>query len=283
MAGPVAFVLGGGGLLGAHEVGMLRALLEAGIVPDLVVGTSVGAINGVVVAEDPTTGAVQRLADLWLDLDSSDLFSGSVFGRLSTLARTRTSLHSLQPLRQALTSHLTARTFEELYVPFQCVAANVERAAEHWFSRGPLVEAVLASCAVPGLLPPVEVDGQTYLDGGLVHSIPVGRAVTLGATTLYVLQVGRIEQPLAAPQRPWEVGLVAFEVARRYRFAADMASLPSGVTVHLLPTGVPEKAPDLRTQLRYRDRSAIARRIDSAYAATATYLTRGSLGAGTED
>ena len=144
----------------------------------------------------------------------------------------------------------------------------MERAAEHWFSRGPLVEAVLASCAVPGLLPPVQLDGQTYLDGGLVHSIPVGRAVALGATTLYVLQVGRIEQPLAAPQRPWEVGLVAFEVARRHRFAADMASLPPGVTVHVLPTGAPERAPDLRSQLRYRDRSGIARRIDSAYAAT---------------
>ena len=274
MAGPVAFVLGGGGLLGAHEVGMLRALLEAGIVPDLVVGTSVGAINGVVVAEDPTTGSVQRLADLWLDLDSTDLFGGSVFGRLSTLARTRTSLHTDQPLRDALTSHLAARTFEELHVPFQCVAANVEQAAEHWFSRGPLVEAVLASCAVPGLLPPVQLDGQTYLDGGLVHSIPDGRAVALGATTLYVLQVGRIEQPLAPPQRPWEVGLVAFEVARRHRFAADMASLPPGVAVHVLPTGAPERVPDLRSQLRYRDRSGIARRIDSAYAATRAYLAR---------
>jgi NTE family protein len=272
--GPVAFVLGGGGLLGAHEVGMLRALLEAGVTPDLVVGTSVGAINGVVVAEDPTTGAVRRLAELWLDLDSSDLFAGSVFGRLSTLARTRTSLHTDQPLRDALAAHLTARTFEELHVPFQCVAANVERAAEHWFTRGPLIDAVVASCAVPGLLPPVELDGQTYLDGGLVHSIPVGRAVALGARTLYVLHVGRIEQPLSAPQRPWEVGLVAFEVVRRHRFAADMEALPSGVSVHVLPTGAPQKAPDLRTQLRYRDRSVIARRIDSAYEATAAYLAR---------
>jgi NTE family protein len=272
VTGPVAFVLGGGGLLGAHEVGMLRALLDAGVVPDLVVGTSVGAINGVVVAEDPSPVAARRLTELWLDLDSTGLFSGSVLGRLTTLAKTRTSLHTDQPLRDALTAHLTARTFEELQIPFQCVAASVERAAEHWFSRGPLVEAVLASCAVPGLLPPVQVGGETYLDGGLVHSIPVGRAVALGATTLYVLQVGRIEQPLTAPQRPWEVGLVAFEVARRHRFAADMASLPSGVTVHLLPTGAPEKAPDLRSQLRYRDRSAIARRIESSYEATKTYL-----------
>ena len=162
---------------------------------------------------------------------------------------------------------------DELQVPFQCVAASVERAAEHWFLRGPLIDAVLASCAVPGLLPPVRLDGQTYLDGGLVHSIPVGRAVTLGATTLYVLHVGRIEQPLAPPQRPWEVGLVAFEVARRHRFAADMAALPAGVTAHVLPTGTPDRASDLRSQLRYRDRSGIAGRIESAYEATRAYLT----------
>lgn len=270
--GPVAFVLGGGGLLGAHEVGMLQALLEAGIRPDLVVGTSVGALNGVIVAEDPTPAAARRLAELWLDLDSTELFAGSVLGRLSTLARTRTSLHTDRPLRDALTAQLTARTFEELAVPFQCVAASVERAAEHWFSAGPLVEAVLASCAVPGLLPPVRIGDGTYLDGGLVHSIPVGRAVALGAATVYVLQVGRVEQPLTAPRRPWEVGLVAFEVARRHRYAADMATLPDTVTAHVLPTGAAEKPTDLRSQLRYRDRSGIARRIAGAYEASRAYL-----------
>ena len=272
MAGPVAFVLGGGGLLGAHEVGMLQALLEAGITPDLIVGTSVGALNGVVVAEDPTPAAAGRLAALWLDLDSSDLFSGSVLGRLGNLARTRTSLHTDEPLRTALEGQLRARTFAELAVRFECVAASVERAAEHWFTEGPLVDAVLASCAVPGLLPPAKVGDGTYLDGGLVHSIPVGRAVSLGAESVYVLQVGRIEQPLTAPRLPWQVGLVAFEVARRHRFAADMAALPAGVTAHVLPTGAPEKAPDLRSQLRYRDRSGIADRITGSYEATAAYL-----------
>lgn len=272
MSGPVAFVLGGGGLLGAHEVGMLRALLEGGVVPDLVVGTSVGAVNGVVVAADPTPAAADRLAALWRDLDSSGLFAGSVLGRLRTLARTRTSLHSDEPLRELLERHLPVRTFAELAVPFQCVAASVERAAEHWFSAGSLADAVLASCAVPGLLPPVEVGGETFLDGGLVHSIPVGRAVALGARTLYVLQVGRIEQPLTAPRRPWEVGMVAFEVARRHRFAADMASLPAGVTAHVLPTGVPDRPTDLRSQLRYRDSGGIGGRIDSAYEATVAYL-----------
>ena len=270
MTGPVAFVLGGGGLLGAHEVGMLRALLEAGIVPDLVVGASVGAVNGVMVAAEPTHVAVDRLGALWRDLESSGLFASSLFGQLRTLARTRISLHTEEPLRVLLDEHLPVRTFDELAVPFQCVAANVERAAEHWFSAGPLTDAVLASCAVPGLLPPVEVDGETYLDGGLVHSIPVGRAVALGARTLYVMQVGRIERPLSPPRRPWEVGLVAFEIARRHRFAADMAALPDGVTAHLLPTGV--DGPDLRTHLRYRDTAAIGDRIEASYAATAAYL-----------
>jgi NTE family protein len=272
VTGPVAFVLGGGGLLGAHEVGMLRALLEAGITPDLVVGTSVGAVNGVVVAAQPTLAAVDRLGRLWRELDSSGLFAGSVLGRLRTLARTRTSLHTDEPLRELLDRHLPVRTFAELAVPFQCVAASVERAAEHWFTTGLLTDAVLASCAVPGLLPPVEVGGETFLDGGLVHSIPVGRAVTLGARTLYVLQVGRIERPLRPPRRPWEVGLVAFEVARRHRFAADMASLPAEVTAHVLPTGLPETGSDLRSQLRYRDVAAIGDRMDSAYAASVAYL-----------
>src|ERR1017187_1776086 len=95
-----------------------------------------------------------------------------------------------------------------------------------WWSSGPLVPAVLASCAVPGLLPPVEVDGEHYFDGGLVHSIPVGRAVALGASVVYVLHVGRIERPLEVPRRPWEVGLVAFEIARRHRFHEEMSALP---------------------------------------------------------
>jgi NTE family protein len=270
VTGPVAFVLGGGGLLGAHEVGMLRALLEAGVLPDMVIGTSVGAVNGAMVAADPTATAADRLGELWVELAGTGVFTGSLLRRISTLARTGTSLHSDEPLRGLLERHLPVRTFAELVVPFQCVAASVERAAEHWFTDGSLSDAVLASCAVPGLLPPVEVDGETFLDGGLVHSIPVGRAVGLGARTVYVLQVGRIEKPLTAPSRPWEVAQVAFEVARRHRFAADMATLPAGVTAHVLPTGA--EPGGIRSQLRYRDHAGTAERIDVAYAATARYL-----------
>jgi NTE family protein len=268
----VAFVLGGGGVLGAGEVGMLRALLEAGIVPDLVLGTSVGALNGAFLSAEPTVAATIRLAELWRQLSADGgVFSGSIAQRVGTAVRSRTHLHSRAPLRQLLEDHLAVDRIEDLAVPFQCVAASIERAAEHWFTSGPLHDAVLASAAVPGLLAPVQIDGEHFLDGGLVNSIPVSRAVELGARTIYVLQVGRIEQPLRAPTRPWEVALVAFEIARRHRFAADMARLPADVVVHVLPTG--DRVPEGLAQLRYRDTRRVSGRVDGAHAATTAYLS----------
>jgi len=265
-----AFVLGGGGVLGAHEVGMLRALDDAGIRPDLVVGTSVGAINGVVVATDPHAAA-SRLAEFWQAGVLRQAFGTSVFGRMAQLARSGTHLHSIEPLRRLLEDNLPVDAFEDLAVPFQCVAASVQAAAARWFGAGPLVPAVLASCAVPGLLPPVEIDGEHFFDGGLVHSIPVGRAVQLGAEVIYVLHVGRIEQPLAVPRRPWQVGLVAFEIARRHRFVEEMAGLPDGIRVHVLPAGGNGRPPDL-SQLRYRNRSQVSANIERAYQASTRYL-----------
>jgi NTE family protein len=265
-----AFVLGGGGVLGAHEVGMLRALSEAGIRPDLVVGTSVGAINGAFVAADPA-GAAQRLGGLWQGPDLQQAFSGNLLGRAATLARSRIYLHEIEPLRAMLERALPVTDFAGLELPLHCVAASVERATARWFSSGPLVPAVLASCAVPGLLPPFEMDGEHYFDGGLVHSIPVGQAVELGAGTIYVLHVGRVERPLTVPHRLWEVGLVAFEIARRHRFHEEMAALPDDVRVHVLPSGGTTRGSDL-SQLRYRDKTSVGANIERAYQASASYL-----------
>lgn len=267
----VAFVLGGGGVLGAGEVGMLRALLEAGITPDLVVGTSVGALNGAFLAADPTVETTVRLAELWRQMSADGgVFSGSVAQRFGRAVRSRTHLHGRGPLRQLLADNLTVERIEDLAVPFQCVAASIERAAEHWFTEGSLSDAVMASAAVPGLLAPVQIGDEHFFDGGLVNSIPVSRAVELGARTVYVLQVGRIERPLTAPTRPWEVALVAFEIARRHRFASDMARLPDDVVVHVLPNG--DEPPEGLASLRYRDLRRVARRVERAHEATADYL-----------
>ena len=265
-----AFVLGGGGLLGAHEVGMLRALAEADIRPDLVVGTSIGALNGAFVAADPESAAA-RLSRMWQGDELRLAFSEKLWGRAVRLVRSGTHLHSLEPLGRILADALPGGHFSDLKLPFQCVAAGIETASARWFSRGQVVPAVMASCAVPGLLPPVEIDGVHYFDGGLVDSIPVGRAVTLGASTVYVLQVGRIESPLEVPTRPWRVGLVAFEIARRHRFHEEMSSLPDKVQVHVLPTGGDRLPPGL-AQFRYRDRARVGQSIERAYTASASYL-----------
>jgi NTE family protein len=265
-----AFVLGGGGVLGAHEVGMLQALAEAGIRPDIVVGTSVGAINGAFVAADPV-GAAGRLSELWKGAHLQRAFSGTLLGRAARLARSGTHLHAIEPLQHMLDDALPAKSFADLQLPFNCVAASIERASAQWFTSGPLVPAVLASCAVPGLLPPVEIDGEHYFDGGLVDSIPVGRAVELGAGTVYVLHVGRIERPLAPPERLWEVGLVAFEIARRHRFHEEVSSLQDDVIVHVLPSGATPRPPDL-AQFRYRNKTDVDANIERAYEASVRYL-----------
>ncbi len=264
-----AFVLGGGGLLGAVQVGMLRALLEAGIVPDLIVGSSVGALNGAAIAAAPELATVDRLGELWEDLARGSVFAEGPLGRLGTLLRSGTHVHSSSGLRGLLTRTAGDRRIEELPVRFECVAACIETASAHWFSRGRVVDAVMASCAVPGLLPAVQVDGRHYLDGGLVHSIPVGRALQLGASTVYVLQVGRIEQALSVPRWPWEVGMIAFEIARRSRFVEEMNALPSDRDVVVLPTGS-ARAP--LANLRYRSVGQVGTRMRAAYDASVSVL-----------
>lgn len=271
MAAKTAFVLGGGGVLGASEVGMLKALLEAGVVPDLVVGTSVGALNGAFVASDPSVAMVDRLAGLWGALTASEVFSGSLISRIASLARSGTHLHANESLRSLIDDALPGVRIEDLEVPFECVAACIERACAHWFSSGPVADAVLASSAVPGLLPPVEIDGEHFVDGGLVNSIPVGRAVELGATRVFVLHVGRIERPLTVPTKPWEVGLVSFEISRRHRFSEEMARMPPEVEVRVLPAGA---GPEPTMTVRYRSTAGVPARIEQAYTATASYLDR---------
>lgn len=267
-SGSTAFVLGGGGILGAAEVGMLRALAERGITPDLVVGSSVGALNGVFISADPSASTVERMVETWVGISGRGVFSGSIAGQVSNLVRHGTFLHDNSGLRRLLEDNLGIRSFEQLTVHFECVAACIETAAPHWFASGPVVPAVLASCAVPGLLPAVRIGEQHFLDGGLVRSVPIGRAVELGAKRVFVLQVGRLEEPLRAPSKPWEVGLVSFEIARRHLFHEEVASLEEGVELHILPSGSKAAA----VSLRYRDSSSVPRRIESAYRASREYL-----------
>ncbi len=272
-SGRVAFVLGGGGLRGAAEVGMIKALAEAEISPDLVVGTSIGSINGAIVASGPMGAMSEHLVGMWEELAESGVLREGAFSRLVNIARHRTHLHNNSSMRDLLLDWLPYSTFEELAVPFQCSAACVETSAEWWFESGVLIDALLSSCAVPGLLPPVEVDGKHFIDGGVVNSIPISRALELGATTIYVLHVGNIDAPLRVPRTAWDVAFVAFEISRRHRFHRDIENLPSGVEIHVLPTGLDANMKfNDPSKLRYNHSQSISLGIARAYEETLGYL-----------
>jgi NTE family protein len=267
-----AFVLGGGGVLGAVEVGMLRALFERGITPDLVLGTSVGALNGAMVARRPDISVVEQLTELWQGAGTvgPDVYGDRPLRTVRRAVATGTHLWSSQPLKQALLEELGDLTFEQLPVRFQVCAASIERAAEHWFDSGSVVDAVVASAAVPGLLPPAQVGDEHFLDGGIVNSVPLGRAVQLGATQVFVLQVGRIDRPLSVPKRPWEVARVSFEIARRHRFNRELDELPESVAAYVLPARGTSAKDD--TLLGSRDFAGVQERIDLTYEAAVEYL-----------
>ena len=234
-------------------------------------GTSIGAINGALIAKDPTLGCIEPLLDAWTSPEANAVYGSSLFVQMSRLVKTKTHLNSHGPLRRLLEASLgEASRFEDLAVPLQVVAASIERAAEHVFDSGPLIPAILASASVPGLFPPTLIDGEHFIDGGIVNSIPIEQAVASGATRIFVLQVGRVETPLVAPSTAVETARVAFEIARRHRFARDLATLPEGVDLYVLPSGGPLDGDD--SIRAYRKLDTVKLRIEQAHEASRDFL-----------
>lgn len=230
-----AFVLGGGGNLGAVQVGMLQALVDRGIVPDVVLGCSVGALNGAALAGEPTPAGLRRLAEYWATLRGSDLVPVSGFGGLCAIARRGQGLAPIDSLRRIIADMATFERFEDAAIPLQVVATSLETGDERWFSSGSIVEPILASAALPAVYPPVEIDGTLHVDGAVVNNVPISRAVEIGAERVYVCHVGNFSRPRPAPKRPIDVLLHSFAVAREHRFRTDIARSWPGVELIVLP------------------------------------------------
>ncbi len=184
---PIGYVLGGGGSLGAIQVGMLQALSEHDIGPDLVAGTSVGSLNGAVVAIDPK-GAANRLSHTWARLESHDVFPGNLLVQAGALRHRKTHLFPNTGLAHFIADSLGESTdFADLALPFAAVTTNIATARPHPIRQGPLLPALLASAAIPGIFPAVEFDGLHLYDGGLVANVPIRQAVDMGARSVVVL------------------------------------------------------------------------------------------------
>ncbi len=261
-----AFVLGGGGNLGSIQVGQLKALFERGIVPDVVIGCSVGALNGAAIADDPAMTGVERLEQLWRGLAGKDIFPSSSFGSRGPwrFVRNGLSAYGDTGLRQ-LISWLPFERFEEAKLPFWVVATSLRLGVERWFNHGDVTAALLASTALPGVFPPVTIDGEDYIDGGVVNNVPISKAFDLKARKVYVLDVGNLERERTQPKRPYEVLMQAVSIARAHRYRLEREHAPEKVELYRLP------APDVG-RLRYDDFTRSPELIDRAYIDTKAYL-----------
>jgi NTE family protein len=187
----VAFVLSGGASLGAIQAGMLRALYERGVAPDLIVGTSVGALNGAFIASRPATPATaEALAEVWLGLALREVFPlNPITGFIGFFGR-RNHLVPVGHLRRLVRGQLGFERLEDADVPLHVIATDVATGREVRLSRGDALDAVMASAAIPGVFPPVQWGDRELIDGGVANNAPISHALELGATDVYVLPTG---------------------------------------------------------------------------------------------
>ncbi len=226
-----AFVFAGGSSRGAAQIGMLEVLVERGIRPDAVYGSSVGAINAAGYAGTPDEAGVERMAAIWRRLTRDDIFPQGRVPNAVRYFQQRQSVHPNRALRQVIEEGLTFELLEEAAIPLQVVATSLTDGAVRWFTRGPAVEAILASAALPALLPPVDIGGEMFIDGGVIDNVPLGRAVAEGAERIFVLLCGPLHYKPHPYRRPVEAVLTAFFIAIHAKFARELADLPSGVEV----------------------------------------------------
>ena len=236
----VAFVLSGGASLGAIQVGMLRALVDHDTRPDVIVGTSVGALNGAFLAcRQFDRAAVDELAALWLGVRRGQIFPVEPFTGLLGFLGARRNLVPGGTLRRLIARHVDCDLLEDLPTPLHVIACDVRDGREVRLSRGPLLDAVMASAAIPGVLPPVDWDGRLLIDGGVMNNTPITHAVEVGAQEIYVLPTGGPCELTEAPRGALGMVVQATSLMVSHRLAEESLRYAAGSGVTILPPPCP--------------------------------------------
>jgi NTE family protein len=236
----VAFVLSGGASLGAIQVGMLHALYERGIRPDLIVGTSAGALNGAYIASRPQTSATtDGLADIWRELRRGQVFPVNPLTGLLGFLGARDHLVPESGLRRLIERHVDCRRLEEMPIPLHVVAVDVVTGEELRLSSGPVLEAVLASAAIPGVLPPMPWEERALMDGGVANNTPISHAVELGAERIYVLPTGHACALTEPPSGALAMALHAISLLAHRRLVDDIERHRDDVQLIVMPPPCP--------------------------------------------
>ena len=265
-------MLSGGASLGALQVGMVRALFERGITADLLVGTSVGALNAAFIASRPQTAASAReLARAWHEIERGDAFPISLRTVVGGLAGRRDHLVPERGLRQIVQRHLQLEDLRDAQVPLHLVAFDITTGSETVLSSGPACDAIVASCSIPGIFPPVAIGDQLLIDGGVVNNTPICHAVELGAERIYVLPTqGPSRTQLSPPRTALDAAIYGISLLVGSRLEADIARYGRDVELIVLP------ATNSR-QVQPTDFDHSLRLTTEAHAATHEVLARNNM------
>ncbi len=260
-----AFVLSGGASLGAIQVGMAQALETEGIRPDMIIGTSVGAVNGAWLAGG---GEVDGLVKLWHSLRTRQVFPVRPLVGLRGFLGGRSNFVPNSGLRRILENHISFGRLEEAAIPFSVIVTEVLTGREVRLEHGPAIEAILASAAIPGVFPAIRIDGRTFIDGGIADNTPISQAIEAGATDVWVLSTGYSCALPSIPRSALAMALHGLTLLIQQRFIAETLSREYPVPVHLIPPPCPITV----TPLEF---SQSAQLIDRARRGTVQWIANG--------
>lgn len=265
----VAFALSGGGAHGAAQVGMLRALLEAGIVPDVLVGCSVGALNAVYVAADPTPARTEDLSRLWLSLERRHVFGSRRHKTLLNALARRDHVYENTALISTIQRMCPVIDLADLSVETHVVTTDLDAARPHWWTYGPARPILQATTALPGVFAPVLMPGpggpSRHIDGGVAVPVPTAYAAAMDVDVVYVLDVALGTAP--APER-----LNAFDVLLRSFSISRYANLPQHGSLARPGQEIVQLPPPATAGHDMRDFSNTAAFMADAYAASTEFL-----------
>jgi len=224
-------VLGGGGARGACQVGMLRAMLETGIAPDVVLGVSAGALNGAMLAQYPGFEGVERLEEIWRGRDFARVFPK---GRWHRYFRRVPSVYDAAPLVELIEQHVAVSDLSETKLPIEVLLADVETGAGVWFDHGPPTKVLYGSSAIPGIFPPLVLEGRRYVDGGMVDPNPVLRALAHNPTRIVLLVCGSLRSSFFTSDRPFLTLMRSYDLRELALVGLELASIPPEIETIVL-------------------------------------------------
>jgi len=260
-----AFVFAGGGSLGAIEVGMLRELVSWGLKPDMVIGASAGAINGAYFACHPDPQGTAKLESLWRSITRAEVLPWSWRSMLGMITGNRGHLVESLGLKRLLNRHFGESRVEDASIPLHVVATDMHTGEEVVLSSGNIVSAVLASAAIPGVFPPVEMDGRKLIDGGVANNTPVSTAVRMGATRIIVLPAGFACAERRPPRGAMEHAFNALSLLVARQLVHDLERWQDHAHIAVVPPLCP-------LDISPYDYSRCGELIDRAAAATVAWL-----------